>query len=136
MIVLVGQVHERRQDVFDAVVVAVGNYHEPNLVRQPFVQGFEAARARVIGQLIALTTASASAPRAIFIFASQSEALGSRVQPDVAGMDSFPGLQVHCHNYRHNERFREKVVVIMGASFSGLHAMPCHAGTICNTLAL
>lgn len=26
------QVPERHTDVFDAVVVAVGNYHEPNLV--------------------------------------------------------------------------------------------------------
>ncbi|EIE23106.1 FAD/NAD(P)-binding domain-containing protein [Coccomyxa subellipsoidea C-169] len=56
--------------VFDAVVVAVGNYHEPNL-------------------------------------------------PDVEGLDDFPGLQMHCHNFRHAERFRDQTVVVVGASFSG-----------------
>ncbi|BDA50060.1 Flavin-containing monooxygenase FMO GS-OX3 [Coccomyxa sp. Obi] len=65
-----GQVSGRQTEVYDAVVVAVGNYHEPNL-------------------------------------------------PSVEGMDAFPGLQMHCHNYRHSDIFRGKRVVVVGASFSG-----------------
>jgi len=45
------------------------------------------------------------------------EVLGS--QPEVAGLAEFPGLQLHAHNYRHNEPFREKAVLVVGASFSG-----------------
>ncbi|CAL5222037.1 g4330 [Coccomyxa viridis] len=56
---------------FDAVVVAIGNYHEPNL-------------------------------------------------PDIAGMDDFPGRQLHCHNFRHNEPFRDERVLVVGASYSGI----------------
>jgi hypothetical protein len=29
--------------------------------------------------------------------------------PDVAGMEVFPGQQLHSHNYRTNEPFRDKV---------------------------
>jgi hypothetical protein len=35
-------------------------------------------------------------------------------------MDSFPGMQLHCHNYRHAELFQGKRVLVVGASFSGL----------------
>ena len=55
---------------FDAVVVCVGNYHQPNL-------------------------------------------------PEVKGMDDFPGLQMHAHNYRSADMFAEQRVIIVGASFSG-----------------
>ena len=61
---------EQSQYQFDAVVVCVGNYHQPNL-------------------------------------------------PDVRGIDDFPGLQMHAHNYRSAGMFKGQVVVIVGASFSG-----------------
>lgn len=41
------------------------------------------------------------------------------MQPDIAGIDSFPGKQLHCHNFRHNEPFRGERVLVVGASFSG-----------------
>lgn len=62
--------HTQTTEVFDAVVSAVGNYHEPNL-------------------------------------------------PDVSGIRSFPGVQVHCHNYRTKHRFTGLRVLVVGASFSG-----------------
>ncbi|CAL8465411.1 g4947 [Coccomyxa elongata] len=65
-----GQVLGRQTEVFDAVVVAVGNFSEPNL-------------------------------------------------PSVEGIEAFPGLQMHCHNYRHSDIFKGKRVVVVGASFSG-----------------
>ena len=34
-------------------------------------------------------------------------------------MESFPGLQMHCHNYRHAELFQGNRVLVVGASFSG-----------------
>ena len=40
-------------------------------------------------------------------------------QPDIEGMESFPGLQMHCHNYRHAELFQGSRVLVVGASFSG-----------------
>ena len=43
----------------------------------------------------------------------------SCMQPDIAGMDSFPGRQLHCHNFRHNKPFRDQRVLVVGASFSG-----------------
>lgn len=55
---------------FDAVVVCVGNYHQPNL-------------------------------------------------PDVKGIDDFPGLQMHAHNYRSAAMFTTQTVIVVGASFSG-----------------
>lgn len=61
---------QERTRVYDAVISAVGNYHEPNL-------------------------------------------------PDVRGIDTYPGEQLHCHNYRSNGRFAGKTVLVAGASFSG-----------------
>ncbi len=61
---------QERTRVYNAVVSAVGNYHEPNL-------------------------------------------------PDVVGIDTYPGEQLHCHNYRSNDRFAGKTVLVVGASFSG-----------------
>lgn len=61
---------EQSQHEFDAVVVCVGNYHQPNL-------------------------------------------------PDVKGIDDFPGLQMHAHNYRNPAMFEGQVVIVVGASFSG-----------------
>ena len=55
---------------FDAVVICVGNYHQPNL-------------------------------------------------PDVTGIDDFPGLQMHAHNFRHSSTFAGMRVIVVGASFSG-----------------
>ena len=46
------------------------------------------------------------------------------MQPHIEGMDSFPGLQMHCHNFRHSEPLRDQRVLIVGASFSG--ASSCH----------
>ena len=57
---------------FDALVVAVGCYTEPNL-------------------------------------------------PAVPGMDTTPAFQMHCHNYRTPERFAGQAVLVVGASFSGIH---------------
>lgn len=63
--------HDHQQeDVFDAVICCVGNYHQPNL-------------------------------------------------PSVDGIDSFPGLQMHAHNYRTNAIFAGKRVMVIGSSFSG-----------------
>ena len=62
--------HEQSHYEFDAVVVCVGNYHQPNL-------------------------------------------------PDVQGIDDFPGLQMHAHNYRDAAMFKDQNVIIVGASFSG-----------------
>ena len=39
--------------------------------------------------------------------------------PNVAGSDSWPGLQMHSHNYRTPDVFRDQVVVVVGASNSG-----------------
>ena len=39
--------------------------------------------------------------------------------PNISGTESFPGEQLHTHNFRTNDRFRDKTVVIMGASASG-----------------
>ncbi|KAK9808000.1 hypothetical protein WJX73_002005 [Symbiochloris irregularis] len=57
-------------ETFDAVISAIGNYHEPNL-------------------------------------------------PNVPGLHSFPGKQIHCHNYRDKHRFKGQRVLVVGASFSG-----------------
>lgn len=45
------------------------------------------------------------------------------MQPEIEGMDSFPGLQMHCHNFRHNEPFRDQRVLVVGASFSGAESL-------------
>ena len=29
--------------------------------------------------------------------------------PDIAGMDAFPGLQIHSHNYRAPQQFKDQV---------------------------
>ncbi|KAF6256908.1 hypothetical protein COO60DRAFT_1702105 [Scenedesmus sp. NREL 46B-D3] len=39
--------------------------------------------------------------------------------PDVPGAASWPGLQMHSHNYRVPEAFKDQVVVVVGASNSG-----------------
>jgi hypothetical protein len=39
--------------------------------------------------------------------------------PAVEGMGSWPGRQLHCHNYRGPEAFAGQRVVVVGASFSG-----------------
>jgi hypothetical protein len=39
--------------------------------------------------------------------------------PDVPGAGSWPGLQLHSHNYRVPEAFKDQVVVVVGASNSG-----------------
>ncbi len=41
--------------------------------------------------------------------------------PQLPGMDQFPGLQMHVHNYRHPEVFSGQTVLVVGASFSGVH---------------
>ena len=61
---------EQSHHEFDAVVVCVGNYHQPNL-------------------------------------------------PEVQGIDDFPGLQMHAHNYRSAAMFTHQTVIVVGASFSG-----------------
>lgn len=40
--------------------------------------------------------------------------------PVIPGMESFPGLVVHSHDYRQPEKFQEKAVVILGGGSSGL----------------
>ena len=39
--------------------------------------------------------------------------------PDLQGMQSFPGAQMHSHSYRHREQFAGQSVLVLGASFSG-----------------
>ena len=65
-----GHASQQSHHEFDAVVVCVGNYHQPNL-------------------------------------------------PDVKGIDDFPGLQMHAHNYRSAAMFTRQTVIVVGASFSG-----------------
>lgn len=40
--------------------------------------------------------------------------------PEISGMDSFPGQQLHVHNFRRDDAFPGKSVLVVGASFSGL----------------
>ncbi|KAK9792457.1 hypothetical protein WJX73_003620 [Symbiochloris irregularis] len=40
--------------------------------------------------------------------------------PDIPGMDTFPGKQLHTHNYRSNEAFAGKRVCLVGAQASGI----------------
>lgn len=60
------------------------------------------------------------------------------VPDDISGMDSFPGDQLHCHNYRNNDRFVGRTVVVLGASFSGMCfgslAAPLTALAGCNSI--
>ena len=93
---------------FDAVVIAIGNYHEPNLVTHlsPYIYTVPDVR---------------QIPRHICRPSRHNRC----VQPDVAGMDSFPGRQLHCHNFRHNEAFRDQRVLVVGASFSGKWSRSC-----------
>ena len=50
-------------------------------------------------------------------------AVGNYAQPNlpssVAGMRTFPGLQMHCHNFRSPRQFAGQTVLVVGASFSG-----------------
>ena len=39
--------------------------------------------------------------------------------PEISGLESFPGLVMHSHDYRHPEVFQGKRVVIFGAGSSG-----------------
>ena len=39
--------------------------------------------------------------------------------PTIPGAVEFPGQQLHTHNFRTNDEFKGKTVVIMGASASG-----------------
>ncbi|MEW5305259.1 MAG: hypothetical protein WDW36_007814 [Sanguina aurantia] len=39
--------------------------------------------------------------------------------PSVGGMDVYPGIQTHSHNYRENSSYKGKVVLLVGASNSG-----------------
>ena len=41
------------------------------------------------------------------------------IVPEIPGLESFPGLVMHSHEYRHPEVFQEKRVVILGAGSSG-----------------
>ena len=52
----------------------------------------------------------------------------------------FTGEQMHCHNYRSNESFKDKAVLVVGAAFSGglqarelsRLAVSAHASRGCN----
>ena len=65
---------QEQTENFDALVIAVGCYTEPNL-------------------------------------------------PAVPGMDVTPAFQMHCHNYRTPKRFAGQTVLVVGASFSGMHSV-------------
>lgn len=41
------------------------------------------------------------------------------LMPSIPGLESFPGLLMHSHNYRHPDVFQEKCVVVLGAASSG-----------------
>ena len=103
---------EQTEEEFEAVVVAIGNYHEPNLVSRLRCMQVTASGDDSDNTCALRKRVTVRAP----------------VQPDVAGMDAFPGLQMHCHNFRHNEPFRDQRVLVVGASYSGaLLSPPCHA---------
>jgi len=40
--------------------------------------------------------------------------------PQVPGSSSYPGVQLHSHNYRRPEHYAGKTVAVVGASFSGV----------------
>ena len=40
--------------------------------------------------------------------------------PELPGMETFHGLQMHSHDYRNPESFEGMTVVMLGASFSGV----------------
>jgi hypothetical protein len=48
--------------------------------------------------------------------------------PQVEGAATFPGLQMHSHNYRQPDGFRGQTVLVVGASNSGEHTLPCCSG--------
>lgn len=64
--------------------------------------------------------------------------------PDVKGIDDFPGLQMHAHNYRSAAMFTSQTVIVVGASFSGKTVSKLqrpdtangHQGSCCNFLML
>ena len=39
--------------------------------------------------------------------------------PDLPGIHTYPGDQLHCHNFRSNASYVGKTVLIVGAAFSG-----------------
>jgi hypothetical protein len=52
----------------------------------------------------------------------------------VPGVASWPGLQLHSHNYRGAEEFRGQQVMVVGASFSGQCKCPATSVSVtCNT---
>ena len=103
---------KRTEEDFEAVVVAIGNYHEPNLVSRLTCKQVRASGDHSDNTCALRKRVTVRAP----------------MQPDVAGMDAFPGLQMHCHNFRHNEPFRDQRVLVVGASYSGapLHHVMHH----------
>lgn len=42
--------------------------------------------------------------------------------PDLPGLETYPGDQLHCHNFRNNASYKGKTVLIVGAAFSGMIA--------------
>ena len=44
--------------------------------------------------------------------------------PDLKGLRLFPGQQMHCHNFRHKDSFKDESVLVVGASFSGTMFWP------------
>eukprot|EP00879_Flechtneria_rotunda_P015152 GHRR01015835.1.p1 GENE.GHRR01015835.1~~GHRR01015835.1.p1 ORF type:complete len:363 (+),score=143.48 GHRR01015835.1:218-1306(+) len=62
----------------------------------------------------------------VYVFDTVASCVGNFSEPNhpqVQGMDSWPGLQVHCHNYRGPEQFKGLRVMVVGASFSGAWAV-------------
>ncbi len=105
---------KQTEEEFEAVVVAIGNYHEPNLVSRLRFKQATAFDDHFDSRCALSKRVRVRAP----------------LQPDIAGMDAFPGLQLHCHNFRHNEPFRDQRVLVVGASYSGVPlSPPCHAPT-------
>lgn len=50
--------------------------------------------------------------------------------PQVEGAATFPGLQMHSHNYRQPDGFKGQTVMVVGASNSG--EPRCHSMWLCN----
>ena len=40
--------------------------------------------------------------------------------PSIPGIETFPGISLHSHHYRHVEDFDNKTVVMLGAGISGI----------------
>lgn len=101
----------QQQQVFDAVACCVGGFIEPSLPQVGRLQ------AQACPPLATIACGMAGARTHCWHTRALLHCLGALLQ--VPGMASWPGLQLHSHNYRSSQPFAGKRVLVVGASFSG-----------------